>query len=159
MDKFQQEFQALLTDQQKNAVPVAIARHLAKVTLFELKGLDALYPDFKEKAIQLMANMNSIGKGIYLVQSFRSAKSQNGLPGTVTKAKGLQSYHQYGLACDFAFNDYDYTPPSQTWWDTLQVEAEKLGLESGNGWTGFQDRPHVEWHPGFTWHDLENYFA
>lgn len=161
MDKYQAQFEALLKDGQAMAVPIAVAKHVARIALFELTGLDALFPDLKDKVVQLMANMAVLGKPLFVVQTFRSAKSQDGLATQVppvTKAKGLQSYHQYGLACDLAFVNYKFNPPSQDWWNTLEREAEKLGLISGNGWTGFVDKDHVEWHPNFDWSVLEAYF-
>lgn len=161
MENFEAEFKALLAQDQSLAVPIAIAKHIANVSLNELKGVNALYPDFRDKIVQLISNMKNLGKSIYLVEGFRTAKRQNDLfiqlP-SVTKAKGLQSYHNFGCAADFAFTDWNYTPPSFSWWDTLQKEAEKLGLISGNGWKPFQDKPHVEWHPKFSWDILESYF-
>ncbi len=157
---YQALYEALLKDQQELAIPVAISKHMAKIALFELKGIDALYPDFKDKIVQLMANMKAQGKEIYLTEGFRTAKRQNDLfvqiP-KVTNAKGLQSYHQYGLAADFAFINYNFNPPAN-WWNVLESEAEKLCLISGNNWQGFQDKPHIEWHPNFMWGDLEKYF-
>lgn len=162
MENFEAEFKALLAQDQSMAVPIAISKHLAKIALLELIGLDALYPDFKNKIVQLIANMNALQRPIRLVEGFRTAKRQNDLftqlP-PVTKAKGLESYHNFACAADFDFVEWGYNPPSQDWWDSLEKEAEKLGLTSGNGWQSFQDKPHIEWHPGFTFDILEKYFT
>lgn len=144
-----------------------IAQHLARVTLYQFKGADMLYPEVKVKYLALVKAMQDLGKPVYLAQGLRSAAEQDltyakgrTMPGSiVTNARGLQSYHQYGLAFDLIFVNYNWTPPSQDWWNVLGMQGQKLGLEWGGSWNGFKDLPHFEYHPNITWKDLINYFV
>lgn len=125
---------------------IPLAQHLAKCHLYELKGIDALYPELKEKELKLLAIMKEKGMPMYMVDGFRSAKRQDELftqVPAVTKARALQSLHQYTIAVDNAFVGYNYNPPNEHWWDVYGEVAESLGLEWGGGWK-FVDRPHVQ---------------
>lgn len=140
------------------------AKHLAHISLYELKGIDALQPGLKEIYIKLEKRMKKLGKPIYISEGFRTAKRQDDYYSRgrttggkiITNAKGLQSYHNYGLAFDVIFKDYAWSPPSSRWWASLGREGKKLGLEWGGDWT-FKDYPHFEYHPTFTWHTLMDY--
>ena len=150
--------------QSKDAEAKQVAIELSRVLLYEKFGVNTLYPDLKEKAEKLQQRMKELSKPIIIAECFRNAKKQNGYydqgrksPGsTITNARGLESYHQYGLAFDVIFRDFGYNPPLANWWDELGKEGEKLGLEWGGR---FGDRPHFEWHPGFTWKELLPYFV
>lgn len=134
-----------------------IARHLARVALFrwQNKDLESMHPHVAERAEKLVQRMAEIDKPIYIVEGFRDVPRQNALSGDVTNAGGLQSYHQYGLAFDIAFKGHNWNPPSHSWWE----EAGKIGEELGLVWGGhFQDWGHFEYHPGFTWKELKDYF-
>lgn len=148
------------------------AKHLAQVALYDLSGLNALQPPVREKCTLLMNRMRALGKPIILTQGYRPAALQdtyyakgrdaagNEVGKTVTDARGLESYHQYGLAADFWFEGYNYTnnQPPEAYWDILGAEGKALGLEWGGDWKGFRDRPHFEYHPGYTWKDLIAFF-
>jgi len=136
-----------------------IAKHLSKVLLFELSGTKALYKDVEDKAERLVAKMAEIKMPIKITETFRSAKRQNELSNSVTKAKGLSSYHQYGLAFDIMFLTWGYNPPSN-WWLILGKEGEKLSLEWGGRWTTFPDRCHFQWTANGTINlkDIKTYF-
>lgn len=161
---FKALFEALLASQQKNSHKHAISRHLAYIALYELKGEESLYPDVLTRFKQLEAKMSELGMDIWLVEGFRSAKKQNDYyakgrtkPGSIiTNAKGLQGYHQYGLAFDVAFKDYNWKPPQWNWWTILGKEGEKLGLVWGGS---FQDWGHFEWHTDFEWKELKPWFT
>lgn len=139
-----------------------IARHLARVALYELKGKSALYPNVREKFEKLQARMKQLGMPIYLVEGFRTAKKQNEYYARgrtkegkiITNAKGLQSYHQFCISFDVAFVKYNWNPPYPHYWEALRIQAERLNLEGIGEW----DPGHFEMHPGFTWRDLESYF-
>lgn len=141
-----------------------VARHLAKVLVWELEGKASLYPPVKDRFVKLQARMKKIGKPIYLVEGFRSGKRQNELydkgrvsPGNiVTHAMGLESYHQYCTAFDVAFVGYNWNPPEWEWWIILGDEGKKLGLTWGGT---FQDWGHFEFYPsGNRWETLKKYF-
>ncbi len=141
-------------------------KHLSKVALYDLKGIDALQPEVKDKCVALINRMKLMGRPVYISEGFRTALKQDTYfsqgrtsPGSiVTNARGLQSYHQYGLAFDLVFVTYNWNPPSDIWWDVLGAEGQKLGLEWGGAWEGFKDKPHFEYHPGYSWKLLEDYF-
>lgn len=166
MDKFKAFFEALLSDNKKLAFPRMVAQHMARVTMYEYKGKDALHPEVKLRFEALEKRMAILGKPILFQEGFRTAARQDSLytqgrtaPGSmVTNAKGLQSYHNYGLAFDTVFVDYGYNPPAY-YWDILGSEGEKLGLLWGGRWSSLSDRPHFEWHPDGTWNELEKYFT
>lgn len=166
MNIFKQLFNALLADQQKKQKQIFIARHLAKVALYESEGLESLLPDLKKKIKQLEARMEKLGKPIKVFATFRTAKKQDGYYAkgrtkrgrVITNARGLQSYHNYGLAVDVVFKRYWWSPPSQEWWPILGEEGEKLGLEWGGRWKS-KDYSHFQYRPSnVTWKELKPYF-
>lgn len=131
--------------QSQDAEAKQIAKHLSKVLLWEWKGTNALYPDVKDKAELLVKKMVELKMPIEITETFRSAKKQNELPSNSTKARGLESYHQYGLAFDIKWVLWLYSPPSSNWWEILGKEGEKLGLTWGGRWTSFPDKLHFQW--------------
>ncbi len=139
-----------------------ITKNLAEISLYERVGTEALHPELKGLAESLVTLMEKIGKPISITECFRTAKKQDEYyaqgrtsPGsTITNAKALESYHQFGLAFDVVFKTYGYNPPDG-WWEDLGKEAEGLGLVWGGS---FGDKPHIEYHPQITWNELKAYF-
>lgn len=84
------------------------------------------------------------------------------LGGIVTNAKGGQSYHNFGIAVDFALDKDSTREGLQPDWNAdsykiLAEEAVKIGLEPGLYWK-FKDAPHVQLnitHAGLTLLDLQ----
>lgn len=67
----------------------------------------------------------------------------------MTNARGGYSWHNFGLAADYAF----IINGKVTWngpWDAFGKIARECGLEWGGGWTKFKDRPHVQMTRGKT---------
>ena len=163
MNKWKVFFKALLESRQKSAPQRFIAKHLARIPLYELSGKDLLLPDVKLKMEQLELVMAEHGKPIWIVSMFRTWKEQNDLYAKgrnksgkiITNARGGQSYHNYGLAFDVAFRNFNWDPPAWDWWEILGEEGRKVGLIWGGS---FKDYGHFEYHPNFTWRDLINYF-
>lgn len=115
---------------------------------------------------------------IRIVQGLRTFPEQDALyaqgrtaPGKiVTNSKGGQSYHNYGLAIDFAIlYDKDENGNFETLsWDTvkdmdrngesdwMQVvdEFEKAGYIWGGRFHSIKDQPHFEKTFGYNWRDL-----
>lgn len=151
---------------QQTAGKAPIAKHLAHIALYELKGKNALYPDVKEKYIKLQEIMALRGMPIYLSEGFRTAKKQDTYyakgrttkGNVITNAKGLQSYHQYGLAFDVIFVGYKWNPPGDIWWWILGNEGKALGLEWGGDWKS-KDYPHFQFTANGTihWKNLKPY--
>lgn len=115
---------------------------------------------------------------IRIAQGLRTIDEQNALyaqgrtkPGSiVTKAKGGQSYHNYGLAIDFCLlqdknGDGKYETVSwkvaedfdkdgiPDWREVVDV-FEKAGYTWGGRWAKMVDAPHLEKTFGHHWSDL-----
>ena len=74
---WRQLFQALLLGNQNNQKWNFIAQKLAQSYIYEDKGIDALFPDFKTKVNRLIKRMQVLKKPIFLSEGFRSFKKQN----------------------------------------------------------------------------------
>ena len=123
--------------------------------LFKRINLDWLYPPFRDRLLEVIAQCSSRGADYVAQQGLRSWQEQDQLyrigrefPGNkVTNAKGGQSQHQFGLAVDFVRDSDTKTPGLQPDWsdsayDILIEELGKAGLHSG---VGYRDRPHAGW--------------
>jgi len=143
-----------------------IAQHLARVALYELKGLDALHPQVRDKARELVQKCAE--QNIYILISsnpFRTVKRQQELydqgrttPGPiVTNAKPLESYHSLGLAFDIVFEGTSYPPKSDPRWQRVGNIGESIGLAWGGS---FGDFPHFQYDLGGTIdiQDVKKYF-
>ena len=117
-------------------------------------GLD---PKFAQKLSLFEKALAAHGIKVILTWGYRSIESQNALyakgrtaPGNiVTNARGGYSWHNFGLAADYAF----VINGKVTWngpWDTFGRIAKECGLEWGGSWKTFKDRPHVQWTGGRT---------
>lgn len=117
--------------------------------------LDSLDPEFKKKIEQLIIELSLRGINCAVTSTRRTIKEQDALyaqgrtkPGKIiTKAKGGQSPHNFGLAADLC----PYKPGTkELWWNcpddlwhVIQIVSEGMGLDSGYDWN-FQDCPHVQ---------------
>lgn len=126
-----------------------------------------LYPPFLKKVAQLQDKCLKAGSVYYATSGYRSTAEQNGLHALgrtvkntgasaskpmgdiVTNAKGGSSFHNFGIAIDFALDSDttraglqpDWTPGA---YKKLMEECPALGLESGGAWVSFKDYPHVQ---------------
>jgi peptidoglycan L-alanyl-D-glutamate endopeptidase CwlK len=130
-----------------------------------MANLKDLNPIVKDKVEQLQTIMdNKLTKyKMIITQGFRSMDEQAKLyaqgrtaPGhIVTNARPGTSYHNYGLAVDFALvtpdgkkavwdvkSDFDHDGKAD--WMEVVAEAKKLGFEWGGDWTSFKDMPHLQ---------------
>lgn len=126
-------------------------------------NLQNLHPEVQSAKEQLINNVQKKGISIQIVEGFRSVEEQDELyergrmkvGKIVTNAKGGQSYHNYGLAIDFAILDKETNQLS--WdikkdgnkngiadWHEVVQEAKKLGFSWGGDWKKFKDYPHLE---------------
>lgn len=72
----------------------------------------------------------------------------------VTYSKGGESYHNYGLAFDYAVKnatggiewdiEYDGNKNGESDWFEVAELAKELGFEWGGDWRGFKDYPHLQ---------------
>ncbi|MGD6897096.1 M15 family metallopeptidase [Bacillus infantis] len=137
--------------------------------------LSKIHPELQYKARELIKM--AYDKGIYVIitQGLRTIAEQNALyaqgrtaPGNiVTNARGGTSYHNFGLAFDFAISN---STGSVVYWDTsidtnkdgykdwqqVGQMGQKLGLEWGGAWDKFLDTPHFQLTYGLSTADLRN---
>lgn len=120
-----------------------------------MSKLDQLEPSFKEKIVQLKAQLLLMGIKVVETSCYRSIEEQDKLyqqgrtiaGNVVTKARGGQSPHNFRLACDLCpLNPKDQSlwwgAPDDVW-HAIHDVAEAMGLDSGWDWN-FKDAPHLE---------------
>jgi peptidoglycan LD-endopeptidase CwlK len=120
-------------------------------------NLDLLYPVFTQKWLEVLAACQKRGHTYYAISGTRTVQEQNELfaqgrikPGPiVTKAKGGQSYHNFGIAGDSCKDADTKRSGLQPDWNkesykVLAEEAGKQGLEAGLLWPTFPDAPHIQ---------------
>ena len=123
----------------------------------EDKRYNGLDPQFRQRLAAFEARLARAGIRVKLTCGYRSIEEQNRLyaqgrtkPGkVVTNARGGYSWHNFGLAADYAF----IIGGQLTWngpWKVLGRIARESGLEWGGDWKKFPDRPHVQWRNGRT---------
>jgi peptidoglycan L-alanyl-D-glutamate endopeptidase CwlK len=125
--------------------------------------LTTLYPPFRAKIDQLVANCKARGCEYKVTSALRSVEEQDKLyalgrtvknpdgatpakplGNIVTKAKGTQSMHNFSVAADLVQIVNGKADWSEKAFKVLGEEAAKLGLEWGGGWPSFVDLPHVQ---------------
>ncbi|MFC4101258.1 M15 family metallopeptidase [Paenibacillus xanthanilyticus] len=157
-------FLVLLTAVIIECMPVEIVRHPEPIT--------GLHPEVAAKAHQLKEAGKKRGITIRITDDFRSAAEQDALyrkgretPGSiVTNVKGGHSYHNYGLAVDFAIEtgdgeiiwdlDYDGNRDGQSDWMEIVWLAKSLGFSWGGDWESFPDYPHLQMDFGLSIREL-----
>ncbi|MCT2536147.1 M15 family metallopeptidase [Aquibacillus koreensis] len=121
-----------------------------------------LHPLVLEKSDQLIEQAEQKGITIRITDEFRSIAEQNNLyeqgrsdPGSVvTNVQGGESYHNYGLAIDFAIEledgsviwdlSYDGNQNGESDWMEVVDIAKELGFTWGGDWENFRDYPHLQ---------------
>lgn len=125
-------------------------------TVVDPKGIlqsDDLHPELKSKVKTLVQKATAQGLKVQVYEGFRSVERQDKLyqdKRNITKAKGGQSYHNYGLAVDLVFRN-DKNQPSWNGkhdWNTLGKIGKDLGLTWGGDFKRISDKGHFEYHPG-----------
>lgn len=127
--------------------------------------LSQLHPKVNALGASLIAEAAKRGIPVLITQGLRTWEEQDALYAKgrtvapigkqyiVTKAKGGQSYHNFGLAFDLApldsvgKADWDTSHPS---WKVLAEIGKSLGLEWGGDWVGFKDLPHFQYTAGIS---------
>lgn len=128
------------------------------------KKLVGVHPLVATKARQLIERAYREGINVIITQGLRTIEEQNELyaqgrtkPGKiVTNARGGYSYHNFGLAFDFAIMKDD---GSVSWnvddkWKRVAQIGKSLGLEWGGDWKSFPDYPHFQYTFGLSLADL-----
>ncbi|MDH6373509.1 peptidoglycan L-alanyl-D-glutamate endopeptidase CwlK [Paenibacillus sp. PastF-3] len=128
-----------------------------------------LHPVVLDATTVLIERCYTRGVPILITQGLRTIAEQDALyaqgrtkPGAVvTNARGGYSYHNFGLAVDFALLLPNGS--SVSWdmrldgnnnqiadWQEVVKEAKALGFEWGGDWTSFKDYPHFQMVFGLT---------
>jgi peptidoglycan LD-endopeptidase CwlK len=133
-----------------------------------------LHPIVKERSDQLVQQAAKKGIVVLITDGFRSVDEQNTIyeqgrtteGNIVSNAKGGESYHNYGLAIDFALEtpsgdviwdrQYDRNENGKSDWSEVVKIAKSLGFEWGGDWKDFKDYPHFQMDFGLTIADLQN---
>ncbi|OIK10234.1 peptidase M15 [Bacillus sp. MUM 116] len=128
----------------------------------------------KEATNQLIQQSAKKGITVVITDGFRSMEDQDQLyqkgrttAGTiVTNARGGESYHNYGLAVDFALKtssgnviwdrNYDGNQNRIPDWNEVVAIAKNLGFQWGGDWAQFKDYPHLQMDFDLTLADLQN---
>ena len=136
--------------------------------------LAKLHPELAALARTMVALCARAGVPILVTQGLRTWAEQDALYARgrtappigrkyiVTKAKGGQSWHNFGLAFDIVVLDalgkanWDTGHPG---WAAAAKIGKSLGLEWGGDWTGFKDLAHFERTGDLTLADSRELFA
>ncbi|WP_425414003.1 M15 family metallopeptidase [Paenibacillus daejeonensis] len=132
-----------------------------------------LHPVVEQKKQELIARTEEIGIEILITDGHRSEEEQNALyrqgrseeGQIVTNVQGGGSYHNYGLAIDFALRtpdgrvlwdlEYDGNGNGQSDWMEVVAIAKELGFTWGGDWQGFKDYPHLQMDFGYSIAELK----
>ena len=116
--------------------------------------LDGLQGQTREKAYALFDRAKREGLGICIVSGLRTYPEQAALyaqgrtkPGKiVTNAEPGESYHNFGLAFDFAVmkNGSLVWNPDHPDWKRFVRLGKEAGFDWGGDWTSFRDYPHLQ---------------
>jgi peptidoglycan L-alanyl-D-glutamate endopeptidase CwlK len=131
---------------------VAIANRLGGYDGRTESNIQTLLPAAQEKAREFMKAVQKAQITVKIISGTRTFAEQDklyrqgrDLPGPkVTKARGGQSNHNFGVAWDIGvFEDGQYRGESPLYARVGQV-GKGLGLEWGGDWSGFPDEPHFQ---------------
>lgn len=139
---------------------------------YEKPEPEGLHPVVAERAEVLRQRAAQIGIVIRFTDGFRSFEEQEALfaqgrttaGNIVTNARGGESYHNYGLAVDYAIEagpnviwdlDYDGNGNGRSDWFEVAEIAKELGFSWGGDWESFKDYPHLQMDFGYTLHNLQ----
>ncbi len=146
-------------------LPIGIFRKVPAVT--------QLHPAVAANKEKLIAQSKEIGISILITDDFRSSHEQDALyrkgrsddGSVVTYAKGGQSYHNYGLAIDFALRshggkviwdmEHDGNRNGKSDWMEVVTIAKHLGFSWGGDWESFPDYPHLQMDFGYSIRELQ----
>ncbi|UJL46946.1 M15 family metallopeptidase [Virgibacillus sp. NKC19-16] len=132
-----------------------------------------LHPIVEEKKNELLDQAAAIDIDVVITDETRSIERQNELyeqgrstsGNIVTNARGGESYHNYGLAIDYALVDdngdiiwdihYDGNDNGDADWFEVAGLAKELGFEWGGDWENFRDYPHLQMDFGLSINQLQ----
>lgn len=139
----------------------------------EYKLPDKLNNIVAQRSEQLIQRAKEKGINVIITDGFRSIEEQNLLyeqgrsteGDIVTRVKGGQSYHNYGLAIDFVILNkkkqpkwdlkYDGNGNGKSDWMEVVDIAKELGFTWGGDWETFKDYPHLQMDFGLSIYELK----
>lgn len=147
----------------------AKAEEIPRMDATSERRLAEVNPQLANRIRAAAADLKAQGINVMVTSGYRSFEEQNELyaqgrtkPGDiVTKAKGGQSLHNYGLAVDLVPLDANGQPnwnASESTWQKIGAAGKKQGLEWGGDWTSFKDRPHFQMTAGRSTTSLLNQY-
>ncbi|QQK76981.1 M15 family metallopeptidase [Salicibibacter cibarius] len=131
---------------------------------------EELHPYVKKQKDELIERAEAIGINVVITEGYRSHERQDDLYAQgraesgdiVTNAEAGESYHNYGLAIDFAIEngdgeiiwdiEYDGTESGEPDWLEVAEIGEELGFEWGGHWN---DYPHLQMDFGLSIEELQ----
>ena len=134
---------------------------------------DGLHPIVEEKKSELIERAADAGIDILITDGFRTLEEQEAIyaqgrstdGSVVTYASGGESYHNYGLAIDFALRlpdgsvvwdiERDDTGSGTPDWFEVAEIGKDLGFEWGGDWHNFKDYPHFQMTFGLSIRELK----
>ncbi len=135
-----------------------------------------LHPTVAEKRDELIERAADKGIDVVITEGFRTIEEQEEIyergrsedGDIVTYAEGGESYHNYGLAIDFALRnkngdiiwdtEYDGNDNGDSDWMEVVDIAKELGFDWGGDWRRFKDYPHLQMDLGYSIRELKNGF-
>ncbi|MGE7921080.1 M15 family metallopeptidase [Viridibacillus sp. NPDC093762] len=121
-----------------------------------------LHPIVEENKNVLLEKADEIDIDVMITEGLRPFEKQNELynqgrttkGNIVTNSKGGESFHNYGLAFDYAIKnanggiewdiEYDGNHNGKSDWFEVAEIAKELGFEWGGDWKQFKDYPHLQ---------------
>lgn len=155
-------------------IQAGLAERLIPINWFrEVPQVAGLHPVVAANRDLLVELTKAEGIDVLISDDFRSSAEQDALyrkgrtdeGSIVTKAKGGESYHNYGLAIDFALltpegkaiwdMEYDGNRNGQADWMEVVAIAKRLGFTWGGDWDNFPDYPHLQMDFGYSIRELQ----
>lgn len=121
------------------------------------KNIATLHPEVRPYARALIRKAATQGITIKVISGTRTYEQQNELyeqgrskPGNiVTKARGGQSNHNFGIAFDIGlFTNGKYVEESPLY-KVVGALGKEIGLDWGGDWVSIQDEPHFQLRPAW----------
>ncbi|MCG1010119.1 M15 family metallopeptidase [Salinicoccus sp. ID82-1] len=154
------------------SVPQSVSAEQWNGNTYETNQPEGLHPIVAERAEILRQRAAQIGIVIRFTDGFRSFEEQNALfaqgrttaGNIVTNAQGGESYHNYGLAVDYALEvgpnviwdlEYDGNGNARSDWFEVARIAKELGFTWGGDWESFRDYPHLQMDFGYSLYNLQ----
>ena len=146
------------------ARPDLVPPRLPQIGL-SLQRLDRLHPAVRTRGAALLELCSHSGLAILVSQGMRTWEEQDALYAKgrtipplgpkyfVTRARGGQSYHNFGLAFDIVVLDavtkagWDDDHPG---WQIAGALGKSVGLEWGGNWARLKDLPHFQYTGGLS---------